>query len=63
MLLAELKKIEIRRKERDRKTQDLQKLMTAADMQADNRKTDKKMPPKRKLTHQIRPRSLDTSVS
>uniref|UniRef100_A0A8D9EGX8 DNA methyltransferase 1-associated protein 1 n=1 Tax=Cacopsylla melanoneura TaxID=428564 RepID=A0A8D9EGX8_9HEMI len=63
MLLAELKKIEIRRKERDRKTQDLQKLMTAADLNTDNRKQEKKMPPKRKLAHQIPRRSLDTTVS
>ncbi|KAK2724387.1 DNA methyltransferase 1-associated protein 1-like [Artemia franciscana] len=32
MLLAELRKIEIRKKDRDRKTQDLQKLITAADV-------------------------------
>uniref|UniRef100_A0A8D9DTN3 DNA methyltransferase 1-associated protein 1 n=1 Tax=Cacopsylla melanoneura TaxID=428564 RepID=A0A8D9DTN3_9HEMI len=55
MLLAELKKIEIRRKERDRKTQDLQKLMTAADLNTDNRKQEKK------LAHQIPRRSLDTT--
>lgn len=61
MLLAELKKIEVRRKERDRKTQDLQKLMTAADMQADSRKPEKKMPPKRKLNQPVRPKALDTS--
>ena len=33
MLLAELKKIELRKKEREKKQQDLQKLITAADKQ------------------------------
>lgn len=31
MLLAELKKIEVRRRERERKAQDLQKLITAGE--------------------------------
>jgi DNA methyltransferase 1-associated protein 1 (DMAP1) len=35
MLIAELKKIELRKKEREKKTQDLQKLITAADSQLD----------------------------
>lgn len=42
MLICELRKIEQRKKERDRKTQDLQKLITAADNQTDSRKTDRK---------------------
>lgn len=35
MLLNELKKIEARKKERDRKTQDLQKLISQADQVSD----------------------------
>lgn len=44
-LVNELKKIELRKKERDKKTQDLQKLITAADSEA--RKQDKKNPKKK----------------
>lgn len=47
MLLSELRKIEQRKKERDRKTQDLQKLITAADHQADPRKNERKPAKKR----------------
>ena len=47
-LLSELKKIEARKKERERKTQDLQKLISQADSQNDTpRKTDKKLPKKK----------------
>jgi len=46
-LMQELKKIEQRKKEREKKTLDLQKLITAADSNADprrpERKTTKKM--------------------
>ena len=41
-LIEELKKIELRKKEREKKTQDLQKLITAADSNIDSRKADKK---------------------
>ncbi|XP_052775071.1 DNA methyltransferase 1-associated protein 1-like isoform X2 [Mya arenaria] len=41
-LIEELKKIELRKKEREKKTQDLQKLITAADTNIDARKNDKK---------------------
>ncbi|KAJ8672346.1 hypothetical protein QAD02_003605, partial [Eretmocerus hayati] len=41
-LMAEMKKIEQRKKERDRKTQDLQKLITAADHQTELRRSEKK---------------------
>lgn len=41
-LVSELRKIEQRKKERDRKTQDLQKLITAADNQIDAKKNEKK---------------------
>jgi hypothetical protein len=59
----ELKKIEARKKERERKTQDLQKLISQADSQSETpRKTDKKLP-KKKLTNPSRPSRVDTSVS
>lgn len=62
-LLAELKKIEARKKERERKTQDLQKLISQADNQTETpRKTDKKLP-KKKLANPSRPSRIDTSVS
>lgn len=35
MLVAELKKIELRKKEREKKQQDLQKLITAAEQNTD----------------------------
>lgn len=41
-LIAELKKIELRKKEREKKTQDLQKLITAADSNIDNRRVERK---------------------
>ncbi|CAL1538481.1 unnamed protein product [Lymnaea stagnalis] len=41
-LIGELKKIELRKKEREKKQQDLQKLITAADSNADNRKAERK---------------------
>lgn len=59
-LINELKKIEARKKEREKKQQDLQKLITAADCQAETRKSEKKLT-KKKLQHQIRPR-VDPSV-
>ncbi|XP_066584422.1 DNA methyltransferase 1-associated protein 1 isoform X2 [Prorops nasuta] len=49
-LLTELRKIEQRKKERDRKTQDLQKLITAADHQADPRKNERKSSKKNTTT-------------
>ncbi|XP_059471117.1 DNA methyltransferase 1-associated protein 1 [Neocloeon triangulifer] len=56
MLLAELKKIEVRKKEREKKTQDLQKLITAADNQAEARKLDKKAQKKKVPQQQARPK-------
>jgi len=58
-LLNELRKIEARKKERDKKAQDLQKLITAADNQADPRKLERKIP--RKKLQQARPR-MDTNT-
>ncbi|RZC38168.1 DNA methyltransferase 1-associated protein 1 [Asbolus verrucosus] len=60
-LLTELKKIEARKKERERKTQDLQKLISQADNQSETpKKTDKKLP-KKKLTNPSRPSRVDTT--
>lgn len=61
-MLSELKKIEARKKERERKTQDLQKLISQADSQTETpRKTDKKLP-KKKVANPSRPSRIDTSV-
>ncbi|KAJ8971808.1 hypothetical protein NQ317_004838 [Molorchus minor] len=61
-LLGELKKIEARKKERERKTQDLQKLISQADNQNETpRKTDKKLP-KKKITNPTRPSRIDTNA-
>ncbi|KAL7294912.1 hypothetical protein TKK_0011833 [Trichogramma kaykai] len=49
-LLIELRKIEQRKKERDRKTQDLQKLITAADNQTETKKNDRKSSKKTNTT-------------
>ncbi|XP_048757719.2 DNA methyltransferase 1-associated protein 1-like isoform X1 [Ostrea edulis] len=46
-LIAELKKIELRKKEREKKTQDLQKLITAADSNFDSRRSEKKQTKKK----------------
>lgn len=69
MLLNELKKIEARKKERDRKTQDLQKLISQADQQGDGvatptstRKHDKKLN-KKKLQNNVRPSRFDSVVN
>lgn len=59
-LLAELRKIEQRKKERDRKTQDLQKLITAADNQADPRKTERKPSKKTSSSSRNRPSKADS---
>ena len=45
--MGELKKIEQRKKEREKKTQDLQKLITAADSNMENRRSDRKATKKR----------------
>ncbi|XP_043281115.1 DNA methyltransferase 1-associated protein 1 isoform X2 [Venturia canescens] len=60
-LLAELRKIEQRKKERDRKTQDLQKLITAADHQADPRKSERKSSKKNSSSSRNRPNKSDSS--
>lgn len=69
MLINELKKIEVRKKERDRKTQDLQKLISQADQQGETapatasaRKHDKKLN-KKKTPNYIRPSRVDSVVN
>lgn len=67
-LINELRKIEARKKERERKTQDLQKLISQADQQGDAanaqnaRKYEKKLH-KKKLHHQPRPSKVDSVVN
>lgn len=69
MLINELKKIEARKKERDRKTQDLQKLISQADQQGETppaaasaRKHDKKLNKKRTPNY-VRPSRVDSVVN
>uniref|UniRef100_T1JA74 DNA methyltransferase 1-associated protein 1 n=1 Tax=Strigamia maritima TaxID=126957 RepID=T1JA74_STRMM len=51
MLINELRKIELRKKEREKKTQDLQKLITAADNNSETRRQERKNT-KKKVQHQ-----------
>ena len=53
-LIQELKKIEQRKKEREKKTQDLQKLITAADNSMEARRSDRKATKKKLLQTQRR---------
>lgn len=69
LLLSELKKIESRKREREKKTQDLQKLISQADQQGDNansssaaRKQEKKLNKKKQITP-ARPSKVDFVVS
>lgn len=50
-LITELKKIEMRKKEREKKTLDLQKLITAADSNTESRRAERKAT-KKKLQQQ-----------
>lgn len=57
-LIQELKKIEQRKKEREKKTQDLQKLITAADSNIDSRRghiknNKKKVQPQKSLERNV----------
>ncbi|XP_011495755.1 PREDICTED: DNA methyltransferase 1-associated protein 1 [Ceratosolen solmsi marchali] len=61
VLLCELRKIEQRKKERDRKTQDLQKLITAADNQVDPRKIDRKSSKKNNNSNRNKLNKADSS--
>lgn len=60
-LLAELRRIEQRKKERDRKTQDLQKLITAADHQVESRKFDRKSSKRSSCSNRHRSSRADLS--
>lgn len=71
--MTEMKKIEVRKKERDRKTQDLQKLISQADQQSESnpnnlagsssgRKQDRKIIKKR-VQPPSRPNRADPTVS
>lgn len=69
MLLNELKEIEKRKRDRERKTQDLQKLIMQAEKQAEppatptsSRKQEKKIN-KKKLQSQVRPSRVDFAVN
>ncbi|XP_070563025.1 DNA methyltransferase 1-associated protein 1-like [Ptychodera flava] len=53
-LIQELKKIELRKKEREKKAQDLQKLITAADNNTEVRRTERKTTKKKTLPLQKR---------
>lgn len=46
-LIQELRKIEARKKEREKRTQDLQKLITAADTTTEQRRAERKAPKKK----------------
>ena len=48
-----MKKIDLRKREREKKAQDLQKLITAADSNVDARKTERKAT-KKKITPQMK---------
>ena len=52
LLINELKKIEMRKKEREKKTQDLQKLITAADTNSETRRAERKATKKKLLLQQ-----------
>ena len=51
-LITELKKIEVRKKEREKKTMDLQKLIMAADTNMESRRADRKASKKKILPQQ-----------
>ena len=52
-MLNELKKIDLRKKEREKKAQDLQKLISQADNNVDTRKTERKAT-KKKVPQQMK---------
>lgn len=62
MLTQELRKIEARKKEREKKTQDLQKLITGNDSPAEPRKQERRPAQKKRFQNQVRVRS-DPNVS
>lgn len=67
-LMQELRKIETRKKEREKKAQDLQKLITAADSttemrRGDRKATKKKLPQKREAEKPVKSHDLHTAMS
>lgn len=60
-LISELKKIEQRKKEREKKTQDLQKLITAADSNMEARRSERKAT-KKKVQLQQKTREANVSL-
>ena len=61
-LIVELKKIELRKKEREKKAQDLQKLITAADNNAELRRTERQIKKKKIMLPQTkRAKELESS--
>ena len=62
MLQQELKKIDARKKEREKKAQDLQRLMTNTNNSVESRKQDKRQTPRKRPQNQIKVRS-DSNVS
>ena len=53
-LIQELKKIELRKKEREKKTQDLQKLIMAADSNVESRRVERKASKKKQQLQSLR---------
>ena len=61
-MLGELKKIEMRKKEREKKTQDLQKLITAADTNMESRRAERKATKKKLQEQRHKQRGSDIGV-
>ena len=61
-MLGELKKIEMRKKEREKKTQDLQKLITAADTNMESRRVERKATKKKLQEQRHKQRGSDMGV-
>ena len=60
-MLNELKKIDLRKKEREKKAQDLQKLISQADNNVDTRKTERKAT-KKKVPQQMKIKEAAVSL-
>ena len=60
--MGELKKIEMRKKEREKKTQDLQKLITAADTNMESRRAERKATKKKLQEQRHKQRGSDIGV-
>lgn len=62
MLTQELRKIDARKKEREKKTQDLQKLITGNDSPVEPRKQERRTAQRKRFQSQVKVRS-DANVS